>query len=153
MIYPGHKNVILWDNNLMASPYWFDILNEIREMYLVVDFNQGLDARLIDDETAKLIGSMHTKLVRTAYDVKDDGRVGRGIHLLIENGVRPRKILVYLLYNFDSDAPEDLLFRLQESMRWKVTTYPMRYQPINGQYALRKDSFISPKWTLNYLKW
>jgi hypothetical protein len=75
------------------------VLSEIREMNMIVDFNQGLDARLIDDEKAKLIGLMKTEYVRTAYDAKEDSIVDRGIHLLIDYGIRPRKILVYLLYS------------------------------------------------------
>ena len=41
VVYPGHGKVILWDNNFLASPYWRDILGELRERELAVDFNQG----------------------------------------------------------------------------------------------------------------
>jgi hypothetical protein len=52
LIYPGHKKVVLWDNNILASPYWRNIFDELEESGLEVDFNQGLDARLLTEETA-----------------------------------------------------------------------------------------------------
>ncbi|MCM8781297.1 MAG: Fe-S oxidoreductase, partial [Candidatus Omnitrophica bacterium] len=36
LIYPGHKKVILWDNNILASPYWKDIFEELEELKLEV---------------------------------------------------------------------------------------------------------------------
>jgi radical SAM superfamily enzyme YgiQ (UPF0313 family) len=41
-IYPGHKRVILWDNNFLASPNWREVLANLKEIGLEVDFNQGL---------------------------------------------------------------------------------------------------------------
>lgn len=52
LIYPGHKKVTLWDNNILASPYWRNIFNELKELGVEVDFNQGLDARLLTQEVA-----------------------------------------------------------------------------------------------------
>jgi len=52
LIYPGHKKVIFWDNNILASRYWRNIFNELEELDLEVDFNQGLDARLLTEEVA-----------------------------------------------------------------------------------------------------
>jgi len=52
LIYPRHKKVILWDNNILASFYWRDIFDELEELGLEVDFNQGLDARLLNEEVA-----------------------------------------------------------------------------------------------------
>jgi hypothetical protein len=152
LIYEGHNKVILWDNNLLASPNWFEVLNEIKELDLIVDFNQGLDARLITSEKAKFISSMKTQIVRTAFDNRSEKRVKRGIRLLLNSGIRARKILVYLLYNFEKDTPEDLLFRLQEMMKLGVVSYPMRYQPVQGAHALKKDSYVSPTWSPELLE-
>jgi radical SAM superfamily enzyme YgiQ (UPF0313 family) len=48
----GRKNVILMDNNILASEYGLEQLDKIAERGYKVDFNQGLDARLIDDGVA-----------------------------------------------------------------------------------------------------
>lgn len=148
LIHPAHTRVILWDNNFLASPYWHDILLEIKERKLWVDFNQGLDSRLLNDEKAKMIAAMKTLLIRTAYDSSSSkDQVKRGVELLTSKGVSARKILMYLLFNFEKDTPEDLLTRILDAMEWGVASYPMRYQPIKLPYALKKDSYISPNWT------
>jgi len=152
-IHPAHKRVILWDNNFLASPYWHDILLEIKDRNLLVDFNQGLDSRLLNEEKAEMIASMKTHLIRTAYDSSSSRkRIEKGVELLISKGVSARKILMYLLFNFKNDTPEDLLFRMLDSMEWGVVSYPMRYQPTILPYALKKDSYVSPYWSEDELE-
>lgn len=152
LICPDHKKIILWDNNMLASPYWKEILLEIRSLNLPVDFNQGIDTRLMTPEKAKVLASLRTYMIRTAFDrPKQEQEVEDGIQMLIQAGVRPRDILVYLLYNFN-DTPEDLLHRLQKAMEWGVVSYPMRYQPVKGRYALKKDSFVGRHWSPEQLE-
>lgn len=152
-INPMHSRVILWDNNFLASPYWYDILSEIKQRDLWVDFNQGLDSRLLNEEKAEMIASMKTNLVRSAYDLKSSRKeIQRGIELLTSKGIRTRKILLYILFNFENDTPEDLLDMVLDAMNWNVVSYPMRYQPIKLPYALKKDSYISPGWTKEELE-
>ena len=147
-LHPLHKRVILWDNNFLFSPYWYEILSEIKQKKLWVDFNQGIDIRLLNDEKAEMIASMKTRLIRSAYDSRASQKeVQRGIELLVSKGVRPRKILLYLLYNFEDDTPDDLLCRILDVMEWGAVSYPMRYQPIKLPYALRKDSYVAPNWS------
>lgn len=51
---PNHKCVVLMDNNILFDKDWFfDITDWMIENKLKVDFNQGLDIRLIDDEVAQ----------------------------------------------------------------------------------------------------
>ena len=45
----GRKNVILMDNNVLASEYGLQQIEKIISMGVRVDFNQGLDARLVTD--------------------------------------------------------------------------------------------------------
>jgi hypothetical protein len=147
LIHPAHKRVILWDNNFLASPYWYSILLEIKERNLWIDFNQGLDSRLLDEEKAEMIASMKTRLIRTAYDSRSSKKqIQRGVELLVSKGVPARKILMYMLFNFENDTPEDLLARILDAMEWGVVSYPMRFQPIKLPYALKKDSYVSPSW-------
>jgi hypothetical protein len=152
LLEPKFKKVVLWDNNFLASPYWPKILQEIKERKLLVDFNQGIDARLVDKRAAKEIASCKTKLVRSALDCIDElDEVEVGIKNLLNAGINGRKILVYVLFNF-SDTPEDLLIRLQECVKWGICSYPMRYQPIKGKNALKKDSYIDKNWTPDQLE-
>ena len=49
------KNIILMDNNVLASEYGLQQIEKIIRLKLRVDFNQGLDARLVTDEVARLL--------------------------------------------------------------------------------------------------
>lgn len=143
LIWPGHRKVIFFDNNFLANPRWKDILNEVKELGLIVDFNQGLDARLITEDVARRIADLKIDLVRLSYDYREMRRyVKRAIDFLKSEGISGRNILVYVLYNF-TDDPQDFFERMKDVLQWGAVCYPMRFQPIN---TLRKNSYIAPKW-------
>lgn len=143
-IWHNHKRLIFFDNNLLASKKWESVFNQIRETGFPVDFNQGLDARLIDEKVAKQISELKIyRSVRIAYDTSEVGPyVKKAIELLKANGVDGRNILVYLLYNF-VDSPEDFFQRFKNVLNLGAVAYPMRFQPI---YTLKKDSYVSAQW-------
>lgn len=61
--------IILFDNNILALPAHFkNICNQVRENKLRVDFNQGLDIRLLDDKVCRLLKSIKTKEYRFSWD-------------------------------------------------------------------------------------
>jgi hypothetical protein len=143
LVYPKHRRVILLDNNILASPTWRNIFDELIEMERIVDFNQGLDVRFINDEVADKLSRMKLNVVRIAYDRKDMKRyVERAIDLLSSYGIRRRKIIVYCLFNY-TDDPEDFFERVRDILNWGAVAYPMKYEPI---YTLKKNAYIAPKW-------
>jgi hypothetical protein len=143
-IWPGHKKVILFDNNFLASPTWRKVLDEIRELDLRVDFNQGLDARLISRTAAKMISQVKVdKVVRLSYDYRKMGTyVKRAIHFLNSVGIKGKSILVYTLYNF-TDSPQDFFERMRDILQWGAVCYPMRYEPLTTLY---KNRYVAPGW-------
>lgn len=52
------KNIILMDNNVLASDYGLEQIDKIIRLGLRVDFNQGLDARLVTDDVAKQLAKI-----------------------------------------------------------------------------------------------
>jgi hypothetical protein len=149
LIWSGHERVILWDNNFLASRYWHSVLSELQETGLMVDFNQGLDARLLTEEKAEVISNLNLSVIRMAYDrIEQRDTMETAIDLLSNLGVRKRNILVYALYNF-RDTPESFFERIRDLLLWGVVAYPMRFQPIR---TLDKDSFISSCWTEDQLE-
>jgi hypothetical protein len=155
-IYPGHKKVILWDNNFFASPEWKRILENLLDTGLKVDFNQGLDARLIDEEKAALIADLKMDSIRMAYDhVGERKAAHNAVNLLADQGVRKKDVLFYALYNFYSqdypyaDTPESFLGIIKDISEMGCASYPMRYEPLN---SLKKNEFISPNWTSEKLE-
>jgi len=149
LIYPGHKKVILWDNNILASPYWQNVFDELKESGLEVDFNQGLDARLLTEETALRLKRMKVPIVRLAYDSKEmEKPLIRTIELLKDAGKSGRRIVVYCLYGY-LDTPDDFLERVSNLITWGVVAYPMRYQPLE---PCAKNSYESANWTREQLE-
>jgi len=147
LLYPGHRKVILWDNNILASPYWEDIFQELEGFQ--VDFNQGLDARLIIPEAAMWLKRLKIRLLRLAYDTQGMRKpLKRAIDTLKEVGFRGRQILVYCLYNF-VDTPDSFLARIQDLIEWDVVSYPMRYEPFEAD---QKNAYIAPCWTPEQLE-
>jgi hypothetical protein len=149
LIYPGHRKVILWDNNILASPFWKNIFAELEETGLEVDFNQGLDARLLTEEVAISLRRLKLPIIRLAYDSKGiRGPLRKAITLLKNLRVDGRDIVVYCLFNH-LDSPEDFLERIQDLLSWGVVSYPMRYQALEPG---PKDGYISPNWTKEQLE-
>ena len=144
LIAPEHKKAVLWDNNILGVPNWKDVIEELDTAGVSVDFNQGLDARLITPDIAHHLSRLKIPLVRMAYDIPSEGSaVERAISLLEQAGFNRRKIIVYTLYNF-TDTPDDFWQRVYELVKWGVVSYPMRYEPLN---SLIKNRYVSPHWT------
>ena len=53
-----HGEVVLMDNNVLQVDHGIRQIEKISQLGVKVDFNQGLDSRLIDDTTAKLLSTV-----------------------------------------------------------------------------------------------
>lgn len=135
------KKINFFDNNWLAKPEK-DWLKDVEILHALVkskritqlDFNQGLDARLLTREKAKVLRGLPITPVRFAFDnMATDGKYQKAIELMIDQGFK--NFLAYVLYNF-KDTPADFYYRLRESVRLKikhgvnVNSFPMRYQPV-----------------------
>jgi len=151
LVYPSHTRIIIWDNNILQNPYWRDIFDELiwfSSKNKRIDFNQGIDARLITDEVAAKIAKMKLKYIRISYDNRKVGKyVKKAIEKLSAYFSR-RKIIVYMLYNF-KDSPDDLFARMRDVLEWGAVVYPMRYEPLN---ALQRWKYVSPGWSAEELE-
>lgn len=134
---------IICDNNLLASSRkHFERVIESARKFPVVDFNQGLDARLFKrwhaTELAKL---KHVKLRFALDHTRMAGKVKDAIDLARSEGLKD--IGVYVLIGF-RDKPSDALFRLELVRSWKLRPNPMRYHPLD---AREMRSYVAPGWT------
>lgn len=119
---PSHRKIVLMDNNILLNKDWFfEVTDWIIENRLKVDFNQGLDIRLMDRDIAKRIrelspiGKWHFAF--DSMDYKDD--VIRGIAMLNEAGVSVRNTANWYVYLHNDAAFDDALERcniLRENM-------------------------------------
>jgi len=120
-----------------------------------VDFNQGVDARLLSDEKAKLLSEIPIRPLRIAFDSMKYEEVYVGAILRAEKyGIK--HFSNYILYNYD-DHPIELYQRLKinvdlcEKHKIDVYSFPMKFHPIFGDYHLNRD-FIGKHWNRKFIR-
>jgi len=170
-LYGVKKDLILMDNNVVASPKFKDIIAEIRELGFLpgakirrtqertpvqrrVDFNQGVDARILckDPMYLRELASICLRPLRIAFDhlgLKDPYE--KAVRYAHEFGLT--ELSNYMLYNFH-DSPVDLFERmrlnvsLNEELGVRIWSFPMRFQPTD-----RPDrGHVGKKWTRYQLR-
>lgn len=168
--YGQKKDLMLMDNNVVASANYRDIIAEIRDNGFArgailkrsgrppiqrrVDFNQGVDARILCKDKMYLeeMATIAIKPLRIAFDhlgVKKP--YVTSIHMAADAGLT--ELSNYMLYNF-KDTPADLYERMKINIdlnmerNIRIFSFPMRYQPTD-----RPDrSFVGEKWNQYYLR-
>lgn len=106
----GQSHIKLLDANLLACADKVDLLNQLIDSGAQVDFTQGLDARFITAEIAKLINQIKVDRVHFAFDfMKNEKAIIKGL-----NEFRKRcdlsndRTIVYMLTNYNTNINEDL---------------------------------------------
>jgi len=104
------KDIVLLDNNILALPEHFELIcYQLRQEKLKVDFNQGLDIRLLTKSNVRNLANISHEEYRFAFDnIATYPAVIRGIDLLREGGINRAFWYVYCDENFES-ALERLL--------------------------------------------
>jgi hypothetical protein len=107
-----HRDVVLMDNNVLAHPHGIAQIEKMARLDLRVDFNQGLDARLINEAIAKRLAALRwLKPLRLACDHKSQmTEVARAVRLLRAAGVTPRAYSCYVLVKDVPDALDRVEF-------------------------------------------
>lgn len=132
-----HKKLLLLDNNLLASPNWRQTMEDLIAEELKVDFYQGLDIRLINEEVIDYLKRLNTEKLRFAFDdIAYEKAFRRGIELLLKNGLRSRKLEIYVLYGFGDDDTD--VERMVILHSYNVDCYPMLYKGPDGKEPNRR---------------
>lgn len=125
--------ITFWDNNWLASPNVEADCENLRRIGKPVDFNQGLDARLLDNDMAKLLSKIRLSPVRFAFDnIAHEKSVLNAIRLAKKH--LSTDIRVYVLYNF-TDTPEDFFHRIHLLNKEGVLAFPMEYREASPNQA------------------
>jgi hypothetical protein len=137
---------VVCDNNLLAcSRTHFDRVIDRLKPLSGVDFNQGLDARLLTKYHAEKLAGLDLRFARLAWDnVATEAQFRRAWETLRAAGIPKRTISVYVLIGF-RDTPADALYRMHTvTKELDSMCVPMRYQPLG---AKRRNEYIDPSWT------
>ena len=107
-----HKECILMDNNVLACDHGIEQIEKIARLGIKVDFNQGLDARLIDDSIARRLARVKwLHPVRLACDSQSQMEsLHRAVELLRWYNVSPRRYFIYMIVKNISEAMERAKF-------------------------------------------
>lgn len=134
------KDITLYDNNVLALPEHFAfICNQARENNLRVDFNQGLDHRLLTPEIVDILNSFSHPELHFAFDhPKLINSVDKAITLLQSKGIN--RCNWYVLVGFGTTFEEDLE-RLNYLRERKQNAYVQRYK--NGKKLDRKYTMLA----------
>ena len=168
--YGDKKDLVLMDNNITASARYKEVIAEIRDLGFTpgaklsrngkppvkrrVDFNQGVDARILA-QSSMFLREMATVCIsplRIAFDHIGVRKVyEKSIRMAADNQIT--SLSNYMLYNF-MDNPKDLYQRmrlnidLNEELGIRIWSFPMRYQPV----TLKDRSHVGKKWNRYYLR-
>lgn len=140
---------IVCDNNLLAcSRRHFDAVIDLLKPLHGIDFNQGLDARILTEYQAGRLAELDCT-VRLAFDsVGYEPQFMRAFERLRAAGFPLDRIRVYVLIGY-KDTPDDALYRLQRVAGLGLKPNPMRYQALD---AMRRNSYVGPGWTNSELR-
>lgn len=101
--------LVLMDNNILACEHGIEQLISLIGSGYRIDLNQGMDARLVDDEIADILSRLRwIRFIRFSCDQKYQIEpVRNAIKQLEKYGVKPYRIFIYLLVTEDiQDASE-----------------------------------------------
>lgn len=160
----GQKEIELYDPNILACPQWKDILQQLIDSGAYVDFNQGLDARLMTDEKAEMLSRIKLKNIHFAWDKYEDGeRVLRGLEIFARHYKKNihHNVIIYTIVNFNTTMEQDLdrVYRLRELGYWAyIMIYDKEHCPsiykkmqrwVNNRFIFAKcktfDEYLSQK--------
>lgn len=106
----GQKKIVLCDPNLIACKDCKELLQQLIDSGARVDFNQGLDIRLMTEEKAEMLKRIRIDSVHFAWDKYEDKEmiVPRFRAFAEITGWNERKMGVYVLTNFNTTIEQDL---------------------------------------------
>lgn len=135
----GRKQIVLLDNNFLAAPRQFvmEQIYKIARLGVSVDFNQGLDARLINSSIAAGMSKIKwTRFIRFSCDNrKMIPHVRRAVKLLREAKCR-RPIFCYMLVKDDLREAEETL---RELVRMGVSPFAQPYRDFSATSQTTKE--------------
>ena len=151
---PKFQKVRLLDNNLTAAPFehFKLIIEQLKKHKLLVDISQGLDARILTEDHARLLKGIRLwKQIHIAWDrIQDESLVRRGIENLKKH-IPLSYVMCYVLIGFDS-TPEEDLYRVETLRGLKVDPFVMpfnkrdKYQRDFARWVNHKAIFKSVPW-------
>lgn len=136
----GQRNIVLNDPNILACKDRESLLLQLKESRAWVDFNQGLDARLLDNDMCRLLADIRIKEIHFAWDnYHDGGKILPKLEMFARHSrlVHGHNAIVYVLTNYNTTHQQDLerIYTLRKLGYW---AYVMIYDKKNAPDITKK---------------
>lgn len=136
--------IVLLDNDFFGQPNdeWRARLQEIRDGGFKVSFNQGINIRMINEESAQALASVRyyddqfkKRRLYTAWDNLGQERVFfKGVSILEAAGIPASHLMVYMLIGYKpGETFEEVFYRYSLLKDAGCKPYPMVYNNVDPQ--------------------
>lgn len=142
----GRDKVVLMDNNVLAIDYGLQQIEKIVKLGIHVDFNQGLDARLVTEDVAQLLAKTKwIKRIRLACDTPAQiAECDKAIDRIDKYGYKGQ----YLIYCILLDDINECYERVTH---WR--NRGSRFYPFCQPYRDLTKPNVIPKWQKDMATW
>ena len=149
----GQKNIVLCDPNILAVKERKELLQQLIDSKAWVDFNQGLDIRLMTDDMAEMIKRVKVQNLHFAWDRYEDkdAVLPRFEAFKRITKIDHRKLIVYVLVNFDTTLDQDLerIYTLRDiGFDPFVMIYDKDHAQEDSNY-MNLQRWVNNKWVFN----
>ena len=147
------EEILLFDE--FIHPLYNKLFRSLKKTRYI-DFNQGLDARLVTDEKMKKLSEINIRPLRIAFDHYEQKEIYiKAVEKAAKYGIR--ELSNYLLYNFE-DKPEELYYRMKinvelcEKLDVTIYSFPMKYHPISDPKFFRNRDYLGKYWNRKFIR-
>lgn len=143
-ILQDRKSAVLMDNNVLASDFGIRQIEKIVKLKIKVDFNQGLDARLIDRQAAKLLSQVRwlAPLRMSCDTMVMLKHIKKAVRYLREYNCTPSRYFIYVLVKDSGEA----LKRIRLLDKWGLDPFAQPYIDFTGKNNTTKEQKRVTRW-------
>lgn len=134
----GQKNIHLCDPNILACPQCGELFDQLIESGAYIDFNQGLDIRLLTDDRIEQLNRMKYKIIHFAWDKPQDDLRPYFINAKkLVNRPSKNNIMCFVLCNFGESFEDDVM-RVEFLKSVGIQPYVMIYRKYTAPTEIKR---------------
>ena len=143
----GRTNLVLMDNNILASDYGLGQIEKIIDRGYRVDFNQAMDARLVTAEIAKMLSRVKwLNQIRFGCDTpRQIEECERAMQMIDKYRDAPARYLMYTMIDSDIEESYSRVSYFRKNKRVRIVAQP--YRDFNNKHQ------IIPQWQKDMARW
>lgn len=145
---PKGKHIKIFDNNFFANPEWRIALEKLKSFNQPLEFNAGIDLRILTEEQCEALRSCKIKSIHCAWDNYKDKDIILPKLKLLTQYIKPYKILCYVLVGFENREVVDTDIERVNSI-WKMGVYPF----VMGYIDFNDKNWKKTKSVKDFARW